>query len=292
MWVQHRGLNTEILEDLRFVERDVQARSRSFTRALGTLPNEKRYALFAVYLWMQRVDDIADDAAPSDSKKSKLESFRQATQSALCGDRAVDPLLRSIQWVRGKFEVPDAWYAEVFQGMDLDIRGFEPESWDELERYCDLVAGIPGKFCLKIFGVSSPLAWEQGKHLARALQLTNILRDLHTDAVSDRIYLPRSLRRQAALSLDDLKARRYSPSVDLAVNELIKRVEVEFQASQQIHSFVEKDSQQAMTLIRGVYRALFEMIKQSPNLVFEPNLRLSSWTKTKLYLFSSLRWLR
>ena len=160
------------------------------------LPPEKRRAAYAVYATCRTADDIVDAGSlRGEAGLAELRRFRDSAFQAL--DRRSDlPMLRELARAASEYEVPRSALAELFDGLEQDLGVIDHETWEDLERYCQGVAGSVGELCAAVFGISSP---EQGRRsstiahartLGVAMQLTNILRDVGEDAARGRCYLP------------------------------------------------------------------------------------------------------
>jgi squalene synthase HpnD len=177
--------------DLAEVQRIVQAAGTSFYRGMRILPPDRRAAMYAIYAFCRLVDDIADEPADIETKRAGLATWR-ARIAALTHGGADDATSRVLLAASRRFALRAADFMAVIDGMQTDAETIvvAPE-WAELDRYCDQVASAVGRLSVRAFGDASPAADEVAFHLGRALQLTNILRDIDEDAGRGRLYLPR-----------------------------------------------------------------------------------------------------
>ena len=170
--------------------------ARTFSFASKLLPRRKRRGAYAIYATCRTADDIVDASGlyPEDGSLS-LRRFRDAVFSAL-EQRADDPILRELARAVRDFNVPVEAIRELFDGVERDLSDHEYETWPDLEKYCEGVAGSVGEMCCAIFGVAAdnagkaPIAVACARKLGVAMQLTNILRDVGEDAARGRCYLP------------------------------------------------------------------------------------------------------
>ncbi|GJE60352.1 presqualene diphosphate synthase HpnD [Methylobacterium trifolii] len=166
------------------------AAGSSFYTAMRLLPKERREAMYAVYAFCRAVDDVADDGGPAETRAAELDRWR-ADIDGLYAGRPVARVRDLVVPVQ-RFDLKRADFHAVIDGMAMDA--FEDiVAPDEatLDLYCDRVASAVGRLSVRIFGLPEEdgirLAWHEG----RALQLTNILRDIDEDADRGRLYLPR-----------------------------------------------------------------------------------------------------
>jgi phytoene synthase len=193
-------------EDLAYVKSRVEGAGSSFFWGMRVLPPAKREACFAVYAFCREVDDIADGDAPQQEKRAALAEWRAEIERLYAGapNRAVTRVLRRAIEDYGLER--DAFLA-LIDGMEMDANGpIRAPSLDELKLYCARVAGAVGRLCVRIFGIPGPEGRALAESLGRALQLTNILRDLVEDADQGRLYLPRELLSAQGISARDPRA--------------------------------------------------------------------------------------
>lgn len=166
------------------------ARSSSFYTAMRLLPKDRREAMYAVYAFCRAVDDVADDGGPADVRAADLDRWRQDIDALYAG-RPPARVRNLIEPVR-RYGLLHADFQAVIDGMAMDA--FEDIVAPDaaiLDLYCDRVASAVGRLSVRIFGVPEAEGIALAHHEGRALQLTNILRDIDEDAERNRLYLPR-----------------------------------------------------------------------------------------------------
>jgi presqualene diphosphate synthase len=182
--------------DIDDVRAKVQAAGSSFYWAMRFMPQRKRDALFAIYAFCREVDDIADGDLSREGKIVALDRWRQEVDEMFAG-RPASAITRVLATAIQTFGLRRKDFIAVIEGMEMDARGpVVAPSQEELDRYCDCVAGAVGRLCVHVFG-EADAGQKVADSLGRALQLTNILRDVTEDAALGRLYLPReSLARE------------------------------------------------------------------------------------------------
>ena len=192
--------------DLDTVEAIVRNAGTSFYRGMRILPPDRRMAMYAIYAFCRIVDDIADDPAPFDTILPRLNDWRHRVERlyAQNADGAVERvLLRAIE----TYSLRQQDFEAVIDGMQMDAETvIVAPDLATLDLYCDRVAAAVGRLSVRAFGDASPEADRVAWHLGRALQLTNILRDVHEDAGRDRLYLPREWLQEAGVPLNPYQA--------------------------------------------------------------------------------------
>jgi presqualene diphosphate synthase len=171
----------------------VAAAGTSFYWAMCLLPEARREAMFAIYAFCREVDDIADSNDPPAVKRAELARWRRDIE-AIYTRAAGAGFLRVLAEVAAAYKLRREDFLAVIDGMEMDAAAdIRAPSLAELDLYCDRVASAVGRLSVRIFGTDVPAADRVAGSLGRALQLTNILRDLAEDAARGRLYLPREL---------------------------------------------------------------------------------------------------
>lgn len=163
----------------------------NLTLAFFLLPKAKRDAMSALYAFCRKVDDVADEeSAPVEKRRADLAAWREDVRRAVAGDAPLFAVNRELQPVIAQYRLPFTHFDELIRGveMDLDIKRYQ--TYADLEVYCYRVASVVGLLSIEIFGYRNPACRDYAVHLGKALQLTNILRDVRADAGRGRIYLP------------------------------------------------------------------------------------------------------
>lgn len=192
--------------DLDAVEALVRAAGTSFYRGMRVLPPDRRHAMYAIYAFCRIVDDIADGDSDFTQKLPALDAWR-ARIDALWHGVADGPVTRVLVRTIAAFPLRKRDFHAIIDGMQMDCETVivAPEL-AVLDLYCDRVAVAVGRLSVRAFGDSSAAADEVAHGLGRALQLTNILRDLSEDAARGRLYLPREWLDEAGVPHDPAAA--------------------------------------------------------------------------------------
>jgi len=185
-------MNDRAATALRAQIRDkVAAAGTSFYWAMRLLPEARREAMYAIYAFCREVDDIADSDARAEDKRVGLDEWRLEIDAIFAGTSKL-PLGRVLAEEVARFHLRRDDFRAIIDGMEMDAReAIQAPTLATLDLYCDRVASAVGRLSVRAFGVDSPDGDRVAHHLGRALQLTNILRDLAEDAARDRLYLPR-----------------------------------------------------------------------------------------------------
>lgn len=195
--------------DLAEVERIVKRAGTSFYRGMRVLPRDRRAAMYAIYAFCRIVDDVADEPAPLPHKLEGLAAWR-ARIDALYDGTATEPLTRVLLQAVRQYALRHDDFHAIIDGMAMDTQTpIVAPSLETLDLYCDRVAAAVGRLSVRAFGDASAAADEVAWHLGRALQLTNILRDVAEDAGRGRLYLPAEWLDDAGVPHDPHEALRH-----------------------------------------------------------------------------------
>ena len=192
--------------DLLAVEAIVKGAGTSFYRGMRILPPDRRQAMYAIYAFCRLVDDVADEPAPMAAKQAGLQAWRDAIAGVFAGSGA-DATTRVLVAAVRRFGLREQDFLAVIDGMQMDAETvITAPSLATLDLYCDRVAAAVGRLSVRAFGDSSEQADAVAYSLGRALQLTNILRDLAEDAARGRLYLPAEWLSEAGVPHDPVQA--------------------------------------------------------------------------------------
>ncbi|MGD0186453.1 MAG: presqualene diphosphate synthase HpnD [Roseiarcus sp.] len=235
------------------------AASSSFYLAMRILPKPRREAMFSVYGFCRAVDDIADEqgASTPSQRLAELERWR-ADIAALFAGRAPARLAGLDEGVR-RFGLRRQEFDAVIDGMAMDAAGdIRAPDWATLDLYCDRVASAVGRLSVRIFGLAPEPGEALAHHLGRALQLTNILRDIDEDAAIGRLYLPREALAAAAVTTDEPLAAAADPRLAVACAEVAARARRHFDAALPIMASAPRAAARAPRLMAAAYRSILD----------------------------------
>jgi phytoene synthase len=198
--------------------REAQARASgsSFYAGMRLLPPAERAAMFAIYAFSRAVDDIADEGHDSrTARHAALEDWRRDIEQIYSG--ALSSRAAFLAPVVRRYGLRKEDFLAVIDGMDMDVaEDICAPSLAKLDLYCERVASAVGRLSVKVFGMADGPGFDLAHHLGRALQLTNVLRDLDEDASVGRLYLPQEFLVQAGISGRDPAATIADSAIDTA----------------------------------------------------------------------------
>ena len=232
--------------------------SSSFYTAMRLMPKVEREAMFAIYMFCRLVDDIADDGTrPRPSRAAALTEWRRDLDALYAGRPAgqADFLQGPVR----AFGLKQADFLDVIRGMEMDVDAdIRAPDLATLGLYCDRVAVAVGRLSTRVFGMDEAPGGDLAHHLGRALQLTNILRDLDEDAAIGRLYLPRELLTQAGIEGTDPGAVIGDGRVDGACRAVAAQALDHFAAADRLMQSRPRGRLLAPRLMGAVYNALLQ----------------------------------
>jgi len=235
-----------------------QASGSSFYAGMRVLPKAEREAMFAVYGFCRQVDDIADDLQGERAeRRAQLDAWRSDIEALYAGGDPGRAAL--VAEPVHRFGLRKADFLAVIDGMQMDAdEGIRAPGLAKLDLYCDRVASAVGRLSVRIFGMEEEPGEALATHLGRALQLTNILRDLDEDAAMGRLYLPRELLDEAGISSSDPATVISDPRVDVACRALAAESRRHYIAAQAVMDARPRGRLAAPRLMGKVYGRILD----------------------------------
>jgi phytoene synthase len=261
----------------------------------------------AVYAFMRRADDIADDESKSiETRRTEMATFlhywRSTRQNLSRGASSHNPVFLALADTQRRFNIPDSLLEELVAGttMDLKLRAdAAPQTYatfEDLYRYCYLVASVVGLVCIRIFGYTDPRAEQFAEETGVAFQLTNILRDVREDAERGRIYLPLDALDRFGVRVEDLAALRNGAHMTLNQRELLeslaKRAEDYYKSGFALLPLIDGGSRPALWVLVTIYHRLLRRIERRDYDVFSERVRVPLITRLTVLFRGLLRVLR
>jgi len=221
------------------------------------LPAAQREAMFEIYGFCRRVDDIADSQGPRAERLLELARWRADVNALYEGKSA--PRIASLAGPIRRFDLAREDFLALIDGMEMDafddIRG---PTWATLDLYCDRVASAVGRLSVRVFGTEREAGTQLAHHLGRALQLTNILRDLDEDAAVGRLYLPREALAKAGIDASEPVAALRNPKLGQVCGEVVERALRHFAEADALMAHAPRRTVRAPRIMGKVYRAMLD----------------------------------
>jgi squalene synthase HpnD len=260
----------------------VEAAGTSFYWAMRLLPRDRRNGMYAIYAFCREVDDIADGERPVEHKLAALAGWREEIE-ALYDGRPRHLLACALSEPVRRYELRREDFIAILAGMEMDARGdIRAPDLATLDLYCARVASAVGHLSVHIFGDSSDAAHAVAESLGRALQLTNILRDLAEDAARQRLYLPREILDRHGIRADEPAAALRHPALPAACRDVAAIAETHFREAARAMEQCSHRAMRPAAVMAALYRATLSALQRSG--WRNPMARVSVATSLKLWL--------
>ncbi len=264
--------------DLETVEAMVKAAGTSFYHGMRVLPPDRRHAMYAIYAFCRIVDDIADEAGTLPEKLRGLAEWRQRI-AALYQGRTDDAVTRVLAAAAPKFQLRAEDFIAVIDGMQMDAETvIVAPPLAVLDLYCDRVAAAVGRLSVRAFGDASPAADRVAFALGRALQLTNILRDIHEDAQRGRLYLPAEYLTEAGVPADPAAALT-APGLPAVCNRIAAQAHAYFRTAAVEMKSCDRRAMKPARLMGATYDSILSALEKRGWDRLEERVSLPKWRK-------------
>ena len=234
-----------------------RASGSSFYAAMRILPRLQREAMFEIYAFCRAVDDIADSDDARPVRHAQLARWRLDIDRLF--SEAPPPPLRKLAEATQSYELAREDFLGVIEGMEMDAaEDIRAPTFTTLDLYCDRVASAVGRLSVRVFGMDKADGRKLAHHLGRALQFTNILRDLDEDAARGRLYLPNEALRQAGIAVTDPAAVLAHPALGHACAFLVARAQTHFVEADTAMARARRATVRAPRIMAEVYRIMLD----------------------------------
>ena len=274
--------------------------AKNFYYAFVTLPLPRRNAICAVYAFMRQADDLADDEALShEERRRNLNQWLAAWHEAADGGVTSDPVFLAVRDANERFAIPLRLLDELVEGVAMDLHR-KPDgaadtyaTFEDLYRYCYLVASVVGLVCIRIFGYRDARAEKLAEETGIAFQLTNILRDVQEDASRNRVYLPLADLAAHGVTLESLLHRNPEDPTTAAeralLAEMARRAERYYRSAHELLPLIGRESRPALRVLVSIYHALLGRIERADYDVFSRRARVPTAQKLAILAAGLIR---
>jgi squalene synthase HpnD len=235
------------------------ASGSSFYAAMRILPREQREAMFQIYSFCRQVDDIADSHGPREERLAALQKWRDDIDALYRGQ----PPARLSDYVASvkRFDLQRADFLAIVDGMEMDVpQDIRAPDLATLDLYCDRVASAVGRLSVRVFGLPQEDGILLAHHLGRALQLTNILRDIDEDAALGRLYLPREALLHAGITSDDPAVVAADRALPMVCAGIVARARTHFEKADEVMARNSRRVVRAPRIMERYYSAILELL--------------------------------
>jgi len=253
-----------------------------------SLGYHERMAIYALYNFSRQVDDEADSVG-IENLPERLAAHRQRISRCVRREYGDDPILRVLSEAVDRYAIPEGELQMLVDGVEMDFTRSRYGTFDELRAYCNLVASVVGRMCVRIFGFSDPVALRYAEDLGLALQLTNILRDVREDAVDmKRVYLPQDELRRFEIPESALSNGLIYPGWHELVKHNVARARRYFATGYEVLRYIPRRPAACVQTMAGIYEELLKKIERDPGLPLRARAALSKTEKLRVVVRSWL----
>lgn len=283
-----------IQESYAFCHEVMRTAARNFYFGMRLLPEAKRNAMYALYGFMRRCDDLTDDPLPptgdpqearltSDAeRRRRLAAWRDQTHAAIDRPICSDPIWPAFHDTVRRFQIPRQIFDDAIDGQMQDLEQSVYPTFDELYRYCYRVASTVGIAAVHIWGFRHERAIRLAEQRGIAMQLTNILRDIREDAARGRQYLPTEDFDRFGLTPRDMNDPQQQRQFDALLAFQAERAAAYYRQSAELEELITPDSRPTLQIMTGIYSRILERIRDNPHLILIRRVSLSTFEKLSL----------
>jgi presqualene diphosphate synthase len=235
------------------------ASGSSFYAAMRILPREQREAMFQIYSFCRHVDDIADSSGPRGERLAALQKWRDDIDALYRGH----PPARLRDYIASvrRFDLQRVDFLAIVDGMEMDVtQDIRAPDTDTLDLYCDRVASAVGRLSVRVFGLPHDDGIALAHHLGRALQLTNILRDIDEDAALGRLYLPREGLLEAGIASTEPLQVAADPNLPKVCAPIVAQAETHFATADEVMARHPRRLVRAPRIMSKYYHAILRLL--------------------------------
>jgi squalene synthase HpnD len=235
------------------------ASGSSFYAAMRILPRAQREAMFQIYSFCRQVDDIADSTGPRPQRLAALQQWRDDIDALYRGHPPAR--LRDYALSVRRFDFKREDFLAIVDGMEMDVpRDIRAPDLATLDLYCDRVASAVGRLSVRVFGLALDDGILLAHHLGRALQLTNILRDIDEDAGIGRLYLPSEILLHAGITSTEPLKVIADPALPKVCAPLVERARSHFDKAEEVMARNSRRVVRAPRIMSKYYGAILELL--------------------------------
>jgi 15-cis-phytoene synthase len=242
------------------------------------LPRKRRAAMYTVYAFCKEVDNAVDEPPAGSNPQEELRRWRAELEAAYRGTPTFPVTISLAEHVR-QLSIPQAYFEELIKGVEMDLAASRYTSFQDLSVYCYRVASVVGLICLHVFGPTSARAQDYAVNLGMAFQLTNILRDIGTDAAQGRIYLPQEDLEKFGCTDQAILQRQENTELRTLLHFEAARAREYYAKAQAAFEALPAQDQRSLTvseIMRAVYFRILQKLERPKHQIFGPRARLAT----------------
>lgn len=262
----------------------IQKGSKSFALASFFFSSEEKEAAWKLYSWCRYCDDEIDEVTTLSESKRRLGNLMQQTEQLTSRESFENFQMQGMSEIVNKYHIPMKYPLDLLRGMEMDVSSTRFQTLDELEDYCYCVAGTVGLMMCHILGIRNDVALAHAVAMGKAMQLTNICRDIEEDRLKGRLYLPLSWLQEYGIFEEKL----FNPShQDLLIKmqeRLLKRADELYSEGYAGLKFLSLRSSWAVLIAAKVYSHIGYLIRRDPAMSLQKRVYVTKFKKLMIVL--------
>lgn len=256
--------------------------AKNFYYGFMLLPADQRRAIYAAYAFARECDDIVDAGLPAGETSLRLAAYRESLDRCLEG-QPEGPVFLALRGAIDAYDIPHDYFYQLIEGVETDLTVSRYATFEELERYCYLVASVVGLISIEIFGYrGGEQARKHAADLGVALQLTNILRDVLEDLQRDRIYLPQDEMARFGYGEDELRRGVASGAFRDLMAFQTERARRYYESGRELFPYLPRRARACVGVMAGIYSTILDDIQREPEIVLQRRVSLGTGQKLAL----------
>lgn len=268
------------------IKKMVKSSGTSFFWSMRLLPTPKRNAMYTLYAFFRHIDDIVDGNLPNEKKVELIKAWREELNNIYDKKVPTTDIGRKIYKNCMRFKLPKSEFIKMLDSISMDLpKPVQAPSIDDFNIYCRGVAGVPGNLTLRIAGCDDEELIEQlSTVLGRALQITNILRDVKEDAQADRIYIPCELLEYAGITSRKPAEVLVDKNLVVAREKLSQMAENDYKEALVLIKKLPNKSARQIKMIANIYKRYFDIMKNRGWEIISPKPKIGKINKLCIIL--------
>lgn len=265
--------------------------SKSFYFSARLLPEEKRWATYALYGFCRYADNLVDNPRNrnTDELLDELDFLKREIEYAYRTGQSEHPVIRPFIITAKKYGIPKEYPIDLLKGVAMDLTEKRYQTFKDLYLFCYRVAGVVGLMMTHVMGYRSSKAFYYAEKLGIAMQLTNILRDVQEDKEMGRIYLPLKELKQFGISEEDILDEKENPNLNALMKFQITRAHKYYNDAYKGIALLKKNAQFAIYASAKIYRGILHKIEGRNFNPFKGRVYVSQKKKVGILLQEIIR---
>ncbi len=259
--------------------------AKSFYFSSFVLPKEKRNAAYAVYAFCRYADNITDISMYESEEflENKIKYLNSILDEVYKHSEDGSKYISDFTYTIKKYDIPKEYFRELVEGVATDIRKKIYYNYGELDVYCYKVASVVGLIMTKVFGYTDARALDYAIKLGKAMQLTNILRDVADDYSMGRIYLPKDEMDSFGYSEEDIKNKAVDERFrSLMAFQINRAREYYKEAEKGINMLTNDGSRSTVKMMSRIYAGILDEIEKNNYEIYTKRHYVSTFSKVMM----------